>query len=331
MSGLFDFFRRRKPTQANRPNSGSGQARLTVERLEERSVPTSAGHTAPLGLDARHLAHHGGHHLAQDLPPYADGAPWARNYSRKFIRAEPPQLLQAMYFNNPHTYANFVNNFAGVLHAWVRQADQQGITQDAGLESFLGQNLRAFFPKVRPLLAHLYPGQTDQTYRLLMSMNLAHGYFNYAPTFGSGRSDAELLHLHTGDCTEIANLLNLLVRSQGIASQEVAQIYNFHTSVGQFVASHVAVYAGGLWLDSEINTAFALSMSQFRQIHPSARLEALLHGHHVFGFYNWYLKPQVRHHQLQQGEDGGIIAFYYLYYFQGIGSKHSTVDLVSES
>jgi hypothetical protein len=54
-------------------------------------------------------------------------------------------------------------------------------------------------------------------------------------------------------------------------------------------------------------------------------LPSLLAQQRVFGFYNWYLNPAVRAAQLAHGQDGGILSFYYQYYFAGIGQGNTTI------
>jgi hypothetical protein len=260
-------------------------------------------------------------------PPYAASAPWDRHAQRSFVAAQPTSLLSSMYFNTPSAYRLYVADFAGVLRGWVKAADRAGISTDVGMMSFLRRELNQYFNATRDALAGLYPGQSAHTYRLLMTMNLAHGYFPYATTYGSGRSFYQTLQLRTGDCSEIADLLQGLLRCQGIAAPELVQVYNYKTPLGRFVASHVVVYTGGMWLDAEINTAFRLQLHQLTKVPPSQRLSSLLKGDDVFGFYDLYLKPQVRLSELRHGVDGGIIAFYYQYYFAGIGQGNTSLQL----
>jgi transglutaminase-like putative cysteine protease len=299
MRKLLRFLRLFADARPRRP----ARVRLAVESLEARTVPTANS----------------------ALPPFLPGAPWSLTSNRAFVTAQPIGMLQAMYFNTPASYATYLDYFQGTLHHWVLEAEHAKISSNTGLVRYLGNQENAFFGQVNGVLASLYPGQTAQTYRLLMAMNLADGYYVYASTPGSGRSVYQQLQLRTGDCTEIANLLSILVRAQGIPAQELAQSYNYATPTGPFVSSHVVVYAGGLWLDAEINIAFKASLSQLHQTPPAQRLENLLADQQVFGFYNWYLQPQVRASELAHGLDGGILAFYYQYYFQGIGSGNSIV------
>jgi hypothetical protein len=275
----------------------------------------------PLGLDQ--FPYQG------DAPPYVDGAPWSATANRAFVTAQPLAELQAMDFNSESTYDTFVENYYGVLHSWVFEADLEGINSDAQLMPFLAAHMQAEFAQTRVLLASAYPGQALQTYQLLMAMNLAHGYFPYAATFHyRGLSLEQTLHLPTGDCTQIANLTLGMVRAEGIPARELGQIYNYPSPQGLFQANHVVVYANGLWLDAEINTAFAINLNTLGAIPPAARLEQLLDNQEVFGFYDWYLQPQVRLDQLAQGQDGGIIAFYYQDYLAGIGQGNTALNFV---
>jgi hypothetical protein len=293
-----------------------------VECLEARDLPAS--HAATVDV----------HHTVQPVnvaaPPYAADAPWAPKYNRKYVLAQPKSQLQAMYFNSPSKQTIYDDYFKGVLRRWTGEADSAAVGSNAGLEHFLAAQLNSYFAHVRGVLARVYPGQTNQTYRLLMDMNLAHGYLTYATEPLRDRTDAQLLHLPGGDCAQISDLLSMLLRAQGIKASEVVQSYNYRTPIGHFIASHDVVYAKGLWLDAEINTAFAVSLSTLHRTAPAARLPDLLSGHHVFGFYNDYLQPHVRLSQLRHGLDGGIIAFYYQYYFQGIGQGHTQITLVPE-
>jgi len=279
-------------------------------------VPLTLG-TWPLGLDA--MPYRG------DVVPYAAGAPWDPQNAHSFIDAQSPAQLAAMDFNSAGTYKTYVESFYGVLHSWVTEADLRGIRSNAALTQFLGAHLQALFPEVRGVLARAYPGLSDQSYRLLMAMNLAHGDYLYATTYGTRRAVTTLLHLKTGDCTEIADLEALLVRAQGIPARIVGQIYSYQSPAGYVGAQHVVAYAGGLWLDAEINTAFQVDLAHLAAVPPYSRLPDLLSAHRVYGFYNWYLQPQVRAEQLARGLDGGILGFYYLYYFAGFANGNSQV------
>jgi hypothetical protein len=315
MKFKFPFWRAFKSAERKEPTR-SRCVRLTVERLEDRNAPSAA----PAGRVS------GGPRPAP--VPFADSAVWSAKANRAFVQVESSSVLQTMYFNTPASYQSFVQNFSGVLRTWVHQADAASITSDAGLQQFLDRRLNAKFALTHGLLAQAYPGQTAETYRLLMTMNLVTGFYRYASVAGGDRTLAQKLHLRSGDCTEIAELLQSLVQLQGIPAKELEQSYNFQTSVGHFIASHDVVYAGGLWLDAEVNTAFALNLTAIQRVPPAARLQSLLANNRVFGFYNWYLQPQVRAEQLARGLDGGILSFDYQYYFEGIGQGNTSLRFI---
>lgn len=254
------------------------------------------------------------------------GPAWSDKNNRSFVDAVEPDLIDRSYFNTPRSYATYASYFRGVLRRWVADADRLGIRQDDEYYQYLGERLDGYFPQVRRFLSTYYPGQSQGTYRLLMAMNLAHGYYNYATTYGMNRTVYRTLHLKNGDCNEIADLLLILCKAQGIAGRLLGQVYNYPTANGAFVSSHVVVHAGGLWLDAQTNTAYALDLRNLQRIAPAGRLRTLVDTRRVFGFYNWYLQPQIRQQQLAQGYDGGIIAFYYKHYFEGIGQGHTRLS-----
>jgi hypothetical protein len=274
----------------------------------------------PLGLDG--LPYRG------DITPYAAGAPWLASNSRVYVEATPAVTLRNMYFNSPRSYRSFVENFYGVLRTWLHEAERRRLRGNDQLKAFLGGHLDDHFQHARRFLAAAYPGKSEQTYRLLMCMNLVHGYYLYATTYGYGRTLRQMLHLRTGDCNEIGFLLTNLVRAAGVRASALAQIYNYPSTQGPFQASHVVVYAGGLWLDAEINTALAVDLNQIARISPMSRLQHLQDRRRVFGFYDWYLEPNVRGEQLSRGVDGGIIAFYYQFYLAGIAQGNTLLYFI---
>jgi hypothetical protein len=275
----------------------------------------------PLGLDQ--------FTYQRDQVPYAPGAPWSAQANRAFVDAQPAIELQEMDFNSPLTYSTYVENFYGVLRSWIHEADLDGITSDAALTPFLAQHMQSLYAQTRVALESVYPGQRQATYELLMAMNLAHGYYVYGPIpHYRGLSLDQTLHLRVGNCTQIADALAGLVQAEGIPARELGQVYNYQTPLGLFQASHVSVYANGLILDAEINVAFAVNLKALGQVSPAARLPALLDSQRVFGFYNWYLQPQVRLNQLARGQDGGILSFFYQYYFAGIGQGDTALTFV---
>ena len=289
-------------------------ARPAIEELESRTVPALVSRVGT---------------SAQASPaPYA-APPWAPLNARQFVTAEAPALLQAMYFNNPATYQAYVQNFHGVLARWVASADRHHLRTDAALTTYLQGQLAAEFQTTRDVLAEMYPKQSTETYELLLAMNLVTGFYQYATAPLIHRSLYAQLHLHIGDCAQIAQLLESVIHIEGFPAQQLAQYYNFTTPLGPFMASHDVVYAGGLWLDAEVNTAFAFNLQGLEKIAPYDRLPSLVNHHHVFGFYNWYLQPQVRASQLAVGLDGGILSFYYQYYLAGIGQGATQIAFES--
>jgi hypothetical protein len=299
------------------------RARPALEILEDRSLPSTTGVGSVLGPNST------GQVGREQGGAATDVVLWDSNNNKTFVDALAPTVLQDMYFNNATQYHVYIKYFHGELRSWLAQADAQGISTDAELVKFMGQKLQAEFPQVRNVLAKLYPRQTNETYQLLMAMNLADGYFNYATVSRGYRTVEQTMHLTSGDCRQIADLLSMLVRAEGIPVHELTQSYNYMTPQGLFQASHDVVYADGLWLDAEINTAFAVNLQQFTHISPNRRLDFLLDNHHVFGFYNWYLQPQVRAAQIANGYDGGILSFYYQYYFAGIGQGGTQLHLAA--
>jgi hypothetical protein len=302
------FARRRKPGTRGISGKNPRRARLSVESLELRTVPTTTTRSDALAI--------------------VQGPAWSPGASRAFVAAVPPALIQESYFNTDAAYVTYVSYFHGTLRQWVAQADQLGITDNNDLLQYLGQRLEGYFNQTKKYLAAAYPGQTTLTYELLMDMNLAHGYYTYATTRGSDRTIYRTLHLKTGDCTEIADLIMILAQAEGVAARELGQVYNFLTPQGMFFANHVVVYSSGLWLDGETNTAYAVDPHKIQAVPPTARLQTLFDAGRVFGFYNWYLQLQVRQQQLAAGEDGGIIAFYYQYYFEGLGQGKTQLSYV---
>ncbi len=353
MKRLLQWFRWRRPSRPNPVRT----VHLRLEGLEERTLP--AVHASP------HLPKAPNHDsrvqsiqplppvptapvvtptgptpsqasklpvsVRAQLPPYHPDTLWARRYNRNFVDAQPTGQLRRMYFNTPATHQTYRRLFQGVLRHWVAQADANGLFDDVEIEKFLGVKLATHFERVRSILQRQHPGQSEQTYRLLMAMNLAHGYFTYGTQPGLSRTDYRVLHLGVGDCTEIANVLYILVRAQGIPPYEVDQSYSYKTRLGRFRSTHVTVYAGGLWLDGEINTALKMSMNQLLRMPARRRLGSLLSSHRVYGFYNYYLQPSVRLRQIQRGNDGGILGMYYQYYLQGIGNRGSRVTLLPQN
>ena len=307
---LQDFF----TPGSRRAPAAPPRARPKLESLEDRLTP--AGHSGVAVTTSTALA--------ESLL----GTGWSPSAKHIFIDAEAPSVIRAMNFNSAANYQQYTRHFHGVLRQWVAQADRAGITDDADLVAFLGRRLAAEYRLTGGLLAQEYPGLTARSYRLLMAMNLATGFYQYATAYDGSVGVSTALHVRGGDCDQIAELLSILARAEGIAAHRLILHFDYAAAPGRFVASHDVVYAGGLWLDAEINTAFAVNLHQIVQQPPAQRLSYLFANHAVFGFYNWYLQPQVRAAQLRHGLDGGILSFYYAYYFAGLGQGNSSFRLV---
>ncbi len=270
----------------------------------------------PLGVDR-------GPYFGERLPFTAD-APWIPSNARGFVKALSYNQLRRLYFNSSNTYTSFVENYKDVLRSWISEADAAGVRTEAQLKTFLTRKLDEHFLAVRPLLAAQHPGLTDRDYRLLMAMNLAHGHLVYATAHSDGRSIWKTVRLALGDCSEIADLCAALARLQGLDARLLGASMNFNSSQGPFVSGHQLVYVPGLWLlDAEINLAFRVDLNRLSNVASPYRLQSLFDSRSVFGFYNWYLKPDVRQEQLSRSLDGGIIAFYYQYYLEAIARDNS--------
>jgi hypothetical protein len=265
----------------------------------------------PLGLDG--YRYHG------ERIAYAPGSPWLVDFARSFIDAQAPTQLAQMTFNSPSRYVTFVENFKDVVKSWVKEADLAGVRSDQGLKAFLGQHLAVHFNAVRPVLARAYPRRTDRVYRMLMAMNLATGSVRYATTYSNGRSLYRTMHLTTGDCSELTDITVGLLRAEGFPARPLGIVLSYQSAAGFVGATHQVAYVPGMWLDAETNVALGASLPQIGSIAGPARLQWLLDRHLVFGFYNWYLHPDVRQEQLNRGLDGGAIVYYYRYYLGGIG------------
>jgi hypothetical protein len=261
-----------------------------------------------------------------EAPPYLPGASWLASNSRVFVAGTWQPLLKKMDFNNFANFSDYVYNFRFVLRRWQTEAAMLGLMSDPqGFHAFLTDKLNEEFSLTRDLLASKYPGLTDIQYRLLMSMNLASGYFNFAR--GSNVTSLwQLMGDTEGNCAHLAQLVRWLAVLQGIPATDYAIALNFPTPYGQFAAGHNLVFAGGMLLDAEIDCAFNIgSLGALESIAPGNRLSTLLNDGKVYGFYNWLDSPPVRNEQLSRGQDGGVIAFYYYWYLMGIDQGNTRV------
>jgi hypothetical protein len=263
---------------------------------------------------------------AQPLSPENSG--WDEAVSKRAYLALPAVERAELNFNTALNFELFTQNYLGVLRVWTAQAKAAGATSSSALSQFIRQRLSVLFTLEKPVLELQYLGLTDVQYELLMIMNLVHGFYDFDTTNNKDNNLPTLLQLQTGDCSEQAGLVAMLAQLMGISGQRVSLICNFNSpQVGPFFAGHEIFYAAGLWVDAETNIAFGVEPGKLLSIAPQNRLQALMNQHLVFGFYNWYLTPAVRSEQLGLGQDGGIIAYFYPYYFAALGQGATTLAI----
>lgn len=254
-----------------------------------------------------------------EYPPFlSDAARIPGIATGQFMSSVPSATHRRLFFNNSDTFQEFVYDYRGVLRRWYTSALFQGIVQLDDFEAYLRDKLDSHFELVRDLLADRYPGLSETDYRLLMAMNLVHGHFQYGTAYTDHLNVFQLTARTTGDCTEYAELLFELARLMGISAKVSSIGWDFPTSLGRFISSHVMVFANGLWIDPEINLAFRVNLTTLRATSPANRLESILDSGKVYGFYNYLVYPVVRADQLSRGVDGGVIAYYYYYYLIGM-------------
>jgi hypothetical protein len=268
---------------------------------------------------------------AGEIPPYLPSAPKTQVNTSNFVKSTGPTALSKLNFNNAKTFNDFVNNFYGVLRGWTDEAGAAGLTSNDDFDNFLQPKLDALFLQVRGLLASYYPGLDDTKYRLLMAMNLADGYYRFDSGVSWTRT-FDLFNAPEGCCTQLASLVVTMADIMGITAQQYEVDINYNTVFGQFLDGHQVVIADGMILDPESNLAFNIgSLVSFVAIPPANRLIQLLQTNNVYGFYNWLDYPPIRAEQLSRGQDGGAIAFYYRYFFAGIGQGNSSMSAVDFS
>lgn len=259
-----------------------------------------------------------------ELPAYAPGAPWDIGNKKKFFTALPLSQLQSLFSNNATSFKQFNQYYLGTLDDWVVEAQYRGFSGTA-LTDFLTARLNSYFGTMKPVLQQLYSGLTDNQYRMLMTMNLVHAHFDdYGTSYASKSGLVALLNTSIGDCSEYATLIAALGRLQGIAARTNWIVIDYPSQLGRFYAGHVVAEAEGMLFDGQNNVAFRGSLASIAAAAaPANRLQALLDSGGVFGFYNYQLKPDIRARQVKLGMDGGVILFYYKYYFEGIGQGTS--------
>jgi len=280
-----------------------------------------------------------------ELPPYQAGAPWYTGFSRSLFQAIPFSIDQALFVNNAQTYLPFATYFEGTLTNWLAQANQQGITDLSDFQAFLAQQLTALFQTTSAYFQALYPGLSNNQYQLLMIMNLVHGHYQFGTvSTPSDENVQQLIALQEGCCTQEAALTERLAAIMGISGATINLQVNFHGPYGLVYAGHYIFYADGLWIDAETNTAYGINLDSslgftpdpadepgsityetLLSYSPYQRLQALLNLNLVYGFYDYLLKPDVRQQQINSGNDGGVIAFYYYHYLAGLRMGFSSL------
>jgi hypothetical protein len=255
--------------------------------------------------------------LSPDLSPWTLDNGWL---SDPFYSTLPPAIQPGMFFNNDASYGTYVSYFYGYARSWAAEASALGITDDGQLQAFFAEKLNAEFQATRGVLAAAYPGLSDTQYRLLMSMNLAAGYYIFGTPDSIPTNFGSLVNSQIGCCTEIAQLTASFAHLQGISAQVISFTTTLPTALGDFGGAHTFVSAGGMWLDAQSNIAFNFDPIAIQALPAYQRLTSLLNSGNVYGFYNWYLNPSIRNEQLQRGLDGGTVAFAWYYYLAALGS-----------
>ncbi len=260
-----------------------------------------------------------------EFPPYRNDAPWYNGFNRLYINNVPRSFHEALFFNDRETFEEFVVRYKDVLKLWASEARSMNLEQPKDIQQFFREKLIKCYENNKEYLIALYPGLTEKQYKLLITMNLVHGNYDFDTQTKKTKNLLELVELEKGDCSELGDLVASLAFLQGVEGDFLGLNCDYQTTLGHFHAGHRIFYAEGLWLDPEINIAFKFNLEEFQKTEPSKRLSALIQQKSILGFYNWYINPEVRTKQLENNQDGGTIAFYYYYYFKGINQGNSSI------
>jgi hypothetical protein len=254
--------------------------------------------------------------------PFDPGSPWNRMSKRELFDALPAAVTAGLSFNTAEAATAYRTRYQGVLRRWVLDAD---LVTTPGFDrtAFLTEKLNAHFELVKADLAQKHPGLNDAQYRLLMTMNLVHGFYAFGTQTYNGTDLGALLHLQVGDCSEEATLGALLARLQGVNAKVVGLQTNYTGDNGYVYADHAAFYGEGMLFDSLVNQALAFDPIALKDLPPASRMERLISGGGVFGFYNQHLNPNVRAANLLRSQDPGVLGYYYKYYLEGINQGQS--------
>ncbi len=267
--------------------------------------------------------------ITSEQVPFRAGAPWHPTNARAPINAIPVSLLRRLVFNRAATLVPFEQHFLGTLRGWSREADALNLDDNAQI-AFLRGKLDAFFPQVRSAIAQRYPGLTDPQYRLLMTMNLVHGHFDYETRCYVDTDLRGLLPMTSGDCSEFASLTAALCKIQGFEARIVSWVSSYTSPTGGVIVGvHAVAYVNGMLLDALANIGIQVNLDAIRHVPPAQRLQRLLDQGLVYGFYDWFAKPEVRQVHLARGYDAAVIPLYYFYYFEGIGQGKSSLTMIA--
>ncbi len=272
-----------------------------------------------------------GHTWSGEVPPYLSHAPWLdQSGSRRHIDHLPREFHEALFFNSQATFEAFTSKYKDVYATWLGDIKRLRYPRKRAWE-FVRDRLNKNFHRNVEFIRSTYAGLTPKQYKVLDVMNLVHGYFRFG-TFNTRLGKQTAVQVNDlGDSSEIANLVSTLLTLWEIPHRIIGYAWRFEShawkstlALGDFFAGHQLVQAAGLIVDGETNMAFHVGDNyQLTGIAPERRLSELIAEHRIYGFYNWFLKPEVRAEQLKRGVDGGIIAFFYYYYLYGTDQADS--------
>ena len=287
------------------------------------------------------------------LPSYHQS--WDPTVNYDAFRALNPSMQNAAIFNHATSRRVYEDHFLRQLRDWAIAADDAGVTS-AGITTFMATRLQNHYPTVRANLAAAYPGLTEEQYKALMIqclVNCFYGYGSdngYATNVGPYRTRSrelyDLLHLHTGHCGTMAELVRLLGQAMGLNIRNVGVATDFTSYTGYYIYSH---HAFNLLLDSrgqhttidaQSNIALGvrrLVLSRMANGHDLAvggngdgmyvaeyginRFQVLRNRSQVYGFYSYYMDEDVRLTAVYRHADASAINFFYNYFLEAYPSQ----------
>ncbi len=306
------------------------------EQSSEKASPTSAKVIFPLNKDVADAPLSkeepvviNGYTWNGEMPPFRHDAPWHPTLaSRLHLDNVPRHLHEGVYFNSREAFIEFAARYKDKLRTWVNVAVERKYKSESLARFFRNMLFRDLSENLE-YLAERYPGLTEKQYIVLNIMNLVHGNYKFGTVVANPNDPLDFIRNELADCSELSNLMAILLELQGIRSKSVGYVWNFpscsydgKTILGPFFSSHRLVWAENIIVDAETNLAFHIGKDYLMaSLAPRDRLMWLLDNNRVYGFYNWFIKPDVREEQLARNQDGGLIAFYYYYYFYGTTHK----------